>query len=989
MKRWWMLFLVLALLAAPIHAQRDPDTDGDGIPDSVDLCPRQPGPRDNRGCPVPTPTPNPDRDGDGLPDNVDQCPSDPGPRDNRGCPLPVPVPSDRDGDTVTDDIDRCPDQPGPRDNFGCPVQQQRVEPTSPPALPTRPPYRPAPPPDTQRCYATPATETNVNVREQPTTQGRILRTLPPNTHLLVLEATLNPQGQTWFKVELPDGTAFVADSAVVTQGNCANLGIPAPAPVPQGGSMPAALCFIDPFKVAGSFAAGSVDDVTTVPNPELANPETGAMFLNAAVVTVSQPVRATFSAAGLPLNVPWANSVPAATFLRVTISNSSFQQVAYQEVPIGQTVSVDLQPGDYYWLFQLDTAGASLSVRCEPRVEEAPAPYMPICIVSTETDSNGDLINPRPMDKMPLVDGQDQPNSAGVYAMEYPFIAREDILLRVLVSGSSPVKTMLFLPSVQRYESETTIPANGFADIPVPQGVYTLEFFSTSPFGFFAICWPGDTPPEVLGTPEPVSEVGDAMGFIMGDCVAASGFEENGMPKDAFSFAPMTPLKLEYLTPNDNGKFFQDIKYLIVNVPSNLFFNVSSNQGTLDLYVYDIAKGGVKASATYLAPGNHSIYLPESVYYVSFTSSVAGYTVVNCLPASEFPSGSSSPFDLPIPEQPISELLGVPLYGFKGYAPTPGSAEGEAALTPDDSSLPPLLLKRTGDRSVQIELPTDGFFFANPDSPADDSPNGRPVLIRPSFVMGDGSVIPFDQPEDGSSTIPDPATSLVTGLRVDFSLPNGLGGFDDPIGGLVLEAQKGQKDCIPGDAKCIGQGGSGGGPQPFVFYLFNKGKSLTLSLSAAQAVLDALGTPTPSGSEASFFAPASGVFSPCLQTLTDSAGNFAGVAPFTEASFPLYYPTEDMNIFAHTITVGLSQVSTLTNTRISALVPDADPNYLRLYAWGSAEKIGDQVREISIEIPPGFYFFIVANVQLDPITLQLGLDTIPTDTLILRCEVAN
>ena len=96
-----------------------------------------------------------------------------------------------------------------------------------------------------------------------------------------------------------------------------------------------------------------------------------------------------------------------------------------------------------------------------------------------------------------------------------------------------------------------------------------------------------------------------------------------------------------------------------------------------------------------------------------------------------------------------------------------------------------------------------------------------------------------------------------------------------------------------------------------------------------------------------------------------------------------------MNTFAHTITVGLSQVSTLTNTRISALVPDAEPNYLRLYAWGSAEKISDRDSEISIEIPPGFYFFIVANVELDPIALQLGLDTIPTDTLILRCEVAN
>jgi len=56
---------------------------------------------------------------------------------------------------------------------------------------------------------------------------------------------------------------------------------------------------------------------------------------------------------------------------------------------------------------------------------------------------------------------------------------------------------------------------------------------------------------------------------------------------------------------------------------------------------------------------------------------------------------------------------------------------------------------------------------------------------------------------------------------------------------------------------------------------------------------------------------------------------------------------------------------------------------------GSAEKISDRDSEISIKIPPGFYFLIVANVKLDPIALQLGLDTIPTDTLILRCEAAN
>jgi len=563
--RFILLFLLMLSLAGASLAQRGrptpiPDTDGDGITDSSDNCPREPGPPENRGCPVT----DPDTDGDGIPDSVDSCPREPGPRENRGCPVSggdggspssgsgdsggsgdasgggsgsQPASDsgdsdsgagDRDNDGVPDDRDACPDQAG-RDS-GCPS------------------YRPAPPPDTERCYITPATDTSVNVREQPTTQGRVLRTLSPNTHLLALSASIGPQGQTWLQVQLPDGLAFVSDSAVVRQGNCANLGIQAPEPVVQSGSMPSGLCFIDPFKVVGNIPAGVLDDFTISPNPQQADPQSGAMLLNAALVTVVQPVKASFSATALPLSTPWSSSVPKATLLRIIITTTSFQQVLFKEVPLDEVVTVDLEPGDYYWQFQLDTAGASLSMRCEPRIEETPAPYMPICNLF-ETAPNGELINPRPIDKMPLVDGQDQPNSAGAYVLEYPFVVYEDILLRVLTMGSSPVKTMLFLPSVMRYESETTIAANGFANILVPQGVYTLEFFSASPFGVQALCWPGDTPPEALGTPEPTGEVGDAIGFIMGDCMAATGFEENGMPKDAFSFAPMTPLKLEYLVP--------------------------------------------------------------------------------------------------------------------------------------------------------------------------------------------------------------------------------------------------------------------------------------------------------------------------------------------------------------------------------------------------------------------------------------------------------
>jgi outer membrane protein OmpA-like peptidoglycan-associated protein len=61
-----------------------PDTDHDGIPDSVDKCPTEPedkdGFEDADGCP------DPDNDKDGVLDAADKCPNDPGPPDNDGCP---------------------------------------------------------------------------------------------------------------------------------------------------------------------------------------------------------------------------------------------------------------------------------------------------------------------------------------------------------------------------------------------------------------------------------------------------------------------------------------------------------------------------------------------------------------------------------------------------------------------------------------------------------------------------------------------------------------------------------------------------------------------------------------------------------------------------------------------------------------------------------------------------------------------------------------
>ncbi len=96
------------------------DTDGDGILDKDDKCPKDPedkdGFEDDDGCP------DPDNDQDGVLDAEDRCPVVAGPVENQGCPVEAPL--DTDGDGITDDIDKCPQDPEDKDSFedadGCP-----------------------------------------------------------------------------------------------------------------------------------------------------------------------------------------------------------------------------------------------------------------------------------------------------------------------------------------------------------------------------------------------------------------------------------------------------------------------------------------------------------------------------------------------------------------------------------------------------------------------------------------------------------------------------------------------------------------------------------------------------------------------------------------------------------------------------------------------------------------------------------------------------
>jgi outer membrane protein OmpA-like peptidoglycan-associated protein len=99
----------------------DLDNDQDGIADKQDKCPTEPedkdGFQDDDGCP------EVDNDGDGIPDAQDKCPNDPedkdGFQDDDGCPD-----LDNDGDGIPDAADKCPNEPETRngvdDDDGCP-----------------------------------------------------------------------------------------------------------------------------------------------------------------------------------------------------------------------------------------------------------------------------------------------------------------------------------------------------------------------------------------------------------------------------------------------------------------------------------------------------------------------------------------------------------------------------------------------------------------------------------------------------------------------------------------------------------------------------------------------------------------------------------------------------------------------------------------------------------------------------------------------------
>ncbi|MCF8243392.1 MAG: OmpA family protein [Melioribacteraceae bacterium] len=106
---------------AGVKVDRDgcpPDFDRDGVPDYLDKCSNTPAgiEVDQSGCPL-------DEDNDGVADNLDRCPDTPSgvKVDRDGCML------DADGDGVADNLDKCPNTPAgvQVDSKGCPLEKEK------------------------------------------------------------------------------------------------------------------------------------------------------------------------------------------------------------------------------------------------------------------------------------------------------------------------------------------------------------------------------------------------------------------------------------------------------------------------------------------------------------------------------------------------------------------------------------------------------------------------------------------------------------------------------------------------------------------------------------------------------------------------------------------------------------------------------------------------------------------------------------------------
>jgi hypothetical protein len=181
---FWVGMVALLAFAAPTFAQ-DGDRDGDGVPDRIDRCPDQPGPRENEGCPFPVTEGDggiPDRDSDGVADFVDLCPDEAGTGFTDGCPVGA-APDAPQVVMLWDSMDVC--------MVGVPL----------------------------------TSSANVNIREYPTVNSSIIGQLMPGQQFASFFRDYDENSSVWFGGAPVGGGdwGWVAGSAVIDNGQCANL----------------------------------------------------------------------------------------------------------------------------------------------------------------------------------------------------------------------------------------------------------------------------------------------------------------------------------------------------------------------------------------------------------------------------------------------------------------------------------------------------------------------------------------------------------------------------------------------------------------------------------------------------------------------------------------------------------------------------------------------------------------------------------------------
>lgn len=205
-----MIILILLAFTAPTYAQRVGDRDGDGLPDNVDSCPDQAGPRENGGCPLPGDTTSngndtPDRDGDGVPDYVDNCPDQPGTGFTEGCP------DDLSGDTSS------PDQPIILGSVPNPAQAPFTWGSM------------------SQCMVGlfPTAPTTVRIREKPTTSAPTIGQLLPGQQFAPFAVDYDENGGVWFGgAPAGDAWGWVAGRVVANNGHCEGLPLAIPLGTP-------------------------------------------------------------------------------------------------------------------------------------------------------------------------------------------------------------------------------------------------------------------------------------------------------------------------------------------------------------------------------------------------------------------------------------------------------------------------------------------------------------------------------------------------------------------------------------------------------------------------------------------------------------------------------------------------------------------------------------------------------------------------------------